>query len=93
MQAAAIHELHDEEDLLVGLEDFEKLCDVLVVQLFHDFHLAFDALSSVGLHQLGFLVDLYGDLLVKCPMQAKSHDCVRALANSLTNEVAVKILD
>ena len=89
VQAASIHELHDEEDLLVGLEDFEELCDVLVIQLLHYFHLAFDALSPVGLHQLGLLVDLDCDLLVKCPVQAKSHDCIRPLANSLANEIAV----
>ena len=89
MQAATIHELHDEEDLLVGFEDFEELCDVLVIEFLHDFHLAFDTLSPVRLHQLGLLVDLDCDLLVKGPVQAKSHDCIRTLANSLANEIAV----
>ena len=89
VQASSVDELHDEEDLLVGLEDFEQLCDVLMVQFLHDFHLSFDTLAPVRLHQLGLLVDLHCDLLVERPVQAQSHDSVRTLANPLANKVAV----
>ena len=50
MQAASINEFHDEEDLLVGLKDFKQLSDMLMIQLFHNFHFAFDTLAPVRLH-------------------------------------------
>ena len=62
---------------------------MLMVQLFHDFHLTFDAFASVRLHQFGLLVDLYSDLLIECSVQAKSNHCIGTLANSFSNEIAV----
>ena len=89
VQAAPIHELHDEKHLFRRLKYLKELCNVLMVELLHDFHLAFDTLSSVGLHQFGLLVDLHGYLLVERPVQAQSHDSVGPLANPLADKVAV----
>ena len=89
MQAAPIHELHDKEHLFRRLKYLEKLCNVLMIELLHDFHLAFDTLSPVGLHQFSLLVDLHRDLLVQRPVQAQPHDSIGPLANPLPNKVAV----
>lgn len=64
MQAASIDVLHYEKHLLVAFKNFVQLGNVIVVQLLHDFHLALDRLSSVRLHEFGFLVNLDRDLLV-----------------------------
>ena len=65
MKAATIHVLHDQEDLLVRLEDLVELCNVDMIQLLHDLHLSFHTLASVRLHQLELLVNLHSYLLVE----------------------------
>ena len=64
MQAASIDILHHEEDLLVALENLKELCDMLMIKLLHDLHLALDRLASVWLHQLSLLVYFDSDLLI-----------------------------
>ena len=93
VQAAAVDELHDEEDLLVRLKHLVQLRNVLVVQLLHNLHLALDTFASVGLHQFCLLVDLDSDFLVERAVQAQTHHSVGTLTNPLSNEVVVQILD
>ena len=68
MKAATIHELHDEEDLLVRLKYLVKLGDVLLIELLHDLHLSLDRFATIRLHQLGLLVDFHSNLLVQRPV-------------------------
>ena len=89
VQAAAVHELHDEEDLLVRLEHLVQLRDVLVVQLLHNLHLSLDAFASVGFHQFCLLIDLDGDLLVERAVQAQTYHSVGTLTDPLSDEVVV----
>ena len=64
-----------------------------MVELFHDFHFTFDALPAVGLHQFDLLVDLHGYLLIEHLVEAESHDGVGTLADSLSDEIVVQVLD
>ncbi len=64
-----------------------------MVKFFHNFHLTLHRLSAVWLHQLGFLVDLDRDFLVKWAMQSETNDGIGTLTDSLANKVVVKVLD
>lgn len=50
VQTASIDELHDQKNLLVRLKCLVQLCDVRMIQLFHNFHLAFDAFPAIRFH-------------------------------------------
>ena len=50
VQTASIDEFHDEENLLGRLKYLEKLCNMLMVKLLHDFHFTFDTFPPVRLH-------------------------------------------
>ena len=50
VQTASIDEFHDEENLLRRLKYLEKLCNMLMVKLLHDFHFTFDTFPPVRLH-------------------------------------------
>ena len=93
VQTASVDEFHDKEDLLVRFKHFIKFCDVLVVKLFHDFHLAFYTFSAIRLNQFCFLVYFYSYLLVELTMQTKSYDCIGPLTDPLPYEIIVQILD
>ena len=89
VETVAVDVFHDEEDLLVGLEDLKQFRDMVVVEFLHDFHFSLDRLPSVWLHKLGFFVDFDSNLLIKLSVQTQSYHCIRSLANTLADEVVV----
>ena len=64
MQAAAVHILHNQKNLLRRFKSLVELRDVGVVKFLHDFHFSLDALFPVGLDQLNLFVYFDSDLLV-----------------------------
>ena len=64
MQAATVHILHNQENLLRRFKSFIELCDV-GIKFLHDFHFSLDALFTVGLDQLNLFVYFDSDLLVQ----------------------------
>ena len=64
-----------------------------MVELFHDFHFTFDALPAVGFHEFNLLVDLHGYLLIEHFVEAQSHDGIGTLADPLSDEIVVQVLD
>ena len=64
MQAAAVHILHNQKNLLRRFKSLVELRDVGVVKFLHDFHFPLDALFPVGLDQLNLFVYFDSDLLV-----------------------------
>ena len=65
MQAAAVHILHNQENLLRRFKSFIELSDVGMIKFLHDFHFSLDALFTVGLDQLNLFVYFDSDLLVQ----------------------------
>ena len=93
MQTATIDELHNQENLLMGLKGFVKLSNVGVVQLLHNLHFSLDTLSPVGLHQFDLLVYFDSDLLVEHLVETEAHHSVSSLAKPLADEVVVEVLN
>lgn len=64
-----------------------------MVNFLHDFDLPLDTLAAVRLQQLELLVYFDCDFLIEDLMKADSDDGVGALANSLTDDVIVDVLN
>jgi len=64
-----------------------------MVNFLHDFDLPLDALAAVRFQQLELLVYFDCDLLIQNLVKADSDDGVGALANSLTDDVIVNVLN
>ena len=63
-----------------------------MIQLLHDFHLAFDTFPSIRLHQLYLLIYFHRNLLIKHLMQAQSHDSIGTLPYPLPDKIIIQIL-
>lgn len=62
-----------------------------MIQLLHNFHLAFYAFPSIWLHQLYLLVNFHRNLLIEHLVQAQSHDSIGTLPYSLPDKIIIQI--
>lgn len=93
MQTASINELHNEENLLVGLEDFIELGNMLMVQFLHNLHFSLHTLPPVWFHQFGLLVNFDGNLLIQLTVEPEADNSVGTLPYPFSYEVVVQVLD
>ena len=60
-----------------------------MVELFHDLHLSFHALTSIRFHEFDFLIDLDSNLLIEHLMEAEAYHCISSRSDPLPDEVIV----
>lgn len=82
-ELAALHVLHDEEELLGGLDDFVELDDVGVADELQDVDLPRDALHVRHVHDLLLLQDLDRHLLARGDVRRRLHLPERPLPQRL----------
>lgn len=79
--------LHDDVQVVVGLDDIEDLHDVGVVKILKDFDLSSYCLLSWDFFDLSLLICLDSDLLVLRLEDGHSHQCVCSFSDHLSNHI------
>ena len=81
--------LHDDIDVVVGLNNVHDLYDIGVVDHLKDLYLSAHGLLPLRVADLHLLVCLYRDLLVLRLEDGHPHRCVSALADHLAHHVVL----
>lgn len=64
MKRSATHVLHDEDHVLLSVDNLIKLNNTFMLHLLHQFYFSLNRLPSVGLFKLVLLIDFQSYLLI-----------------------------
>ena len=90
VQAAPSHVLHHEIHILISLERLKYLDDIGMVHLLQEADLSPHRSLSVGICELGLVIDFNSKLLATALACCNAHDCIGTLADLLAQGVAGK---
>lgn len=89
VERATFNVVHDQYDILVGVDDLVESDDVFVLHSFHQFYLSFHRLSPILVLKLVLLIYFKRYFSVKGFVKANPNYRVRTLANLLADDIFV----
>jgi hypothetical protein len=89
MQTTTRYIFHHKDHVLLSVNHFIELDNMLIIHLFHQLDFAFDRLAAIWIHQLVFLVDFHRYFTIGWLMQAYSHHSVGTLPDLFANYVVI----
>ena len=81
--------LQDQNDLFIGLDGLKKLCDIWVIQPFHESDFTSDRLFPLNILDLFLFINLKSHFFVMFFVHGKSYDSIGTLADLLPDYVVI----